>query len=93
MSYLILKKRALDGPLLEYANFADGSFINLIKMNRPYKTGHCYTVYETTRSAFCSNGIFKDHESAKRKFDLMVRNGSYQSQLLERGETSHAVIK
>jgi hypothetical protein len=89
MSYLKLSKKALQGKLLQFANFEDGSFINLIEIDKPYKDGSKFTVYETTKSAFCSNGIFKTIEDAQKKFDLMVRNGSYESKLKEKGIVDH----
>ena len=85
MSYLKLSKRATQGRLLEYANYEDGSFINLIELDRPYKDGTRYSVHETTKSPFCSCGIFKDHETARRKFNLMVLNGAFESKLIETG--------
>lgn len=83
MSYLKLPKRIKNSPLLEYANFEDGSFVNLIELKKPYANGVKYAVHETTTSPFCSNGLFKDHNEAKEKFDRMVRNGSYKSELKE----------
>ena len=89
MSYPILPKRVFKSPLIEFANFEDGSFVNLIKLNKPYASGVCYAVYETTKSPFCSNGMFKTYEKAKAKFELMVRNGSYESKLIKRGLTGN----
>jgi len=85
--YPKLPKRVFNSPLIEFANFEDGSFVNLIKINKPYANGNSYAVYETTKSPFCSNGMFKTYEKAKEKFELMVRNGSYVSLLMERGLT------
>ena len=79
MSYLILPKKVFNSPLIEYANF-----VNLIKLNKPYANGISYAVYETTNNAFCSNGLFKTYEKAKLKFELMIKNHSYQSKVIER---------
>lgn len=87
--YPILPKRVFNSPLVEYANFEDGSFVNLIRLNKPYANGVCYAVYETTKSAFCSNGMFKTYENAKAKFELMVKNGSRESPLKNRGLTGN----
>lgn len=84
--YPILPKRVFNSPLVEYANFEDGSFVNLIRIIKPYANGYSWAVYETTKSAFCSNGMFKTYQSAKLKFDLMVKNGSYSSPFLCRAE-------
>lgn len=89
MSYLKLPKRVFNSPLIRYVNFEDGSFVNLIRLNKPYKDGTAYAVYETTKSAFCSNGLFKTLEDAQKKFDLMVRNGSYESTIKEQGITNN----
>ena len=89
MSYAILPKRAFNSPLLEYANFKDGTFVNLIKLNKPYANGLSFAVYETTKSPFCSNGMFKTYKKAKEKFELMIRNGSYESKLSKRGITTN----
>ena len=67
MSYLILPKRVFNSPLLEYANFKDGTFINLIKLNKPYANGDNFAVYETTNDPFCSNGLFKNYKKSKNK--------------------------
>ena len=53
MSYLILPKRVFNSPLIEFANFEDGSHVNLIRLNKPYANGIKYAVYETTKSPFC----------------------------------------
>lgn len=90
MSYPTLPKRVFNSPLIEYANFQDGSHVNLIRLVKPYANGISYAVHETTRSAFCSNGMFRTYEKAKAKFELMVRNGSLVSPLRDRGETGNA---
>lgn len=89
MSYPILPKRVFNSPLIEFANFENGSFVNLIKLNKPYADGRSYAVYETTKSPFCSNGMFKTYEKAKEKFELMVKNGSRESKLKNRGLTGN----
>jgi hypothetical protein len=89
MSYLILPKRAFNSPLIEYANFKDGSHVNLIRLNKPYANGISYAVYETTKSPFCSNGLFKTYDKAKEKFELMVHNAKYESELIERNTTQN----
>jgi len=89
MSYLILPKRVFNSPLIEYANFEDGSFVNLIRLIKPYANGDCYAVYERTKSPFCSNGLFKTYEKAKEKFELMIRNNQYETKLRNRGLTNN----
>ena len=89
MSYPILPKRVFNSPLIRFANFKDGSHVNLIKLNKAYVNGNIYAVHETTKSPFCSNGMFKTYEKAKEKFDLMVHNGSYESELVELRNTTN----
>lgn len=89
MSYPKLPQRVFNSPSIQYANFEDGSFVNLIKLNKPYADGTAYAVYETTKSPFCSNGLFKTLEKAEAKFNLMVKNGSQESPLRERGIIHH----
>lgn len=82
MSYLILPKRVFNSPLLAYSNFADGSHVNLIRLIKPYANGVSYAVHETTKSPFCSNGLFKTLEAATAKFELMTKNGASESALI-----------
>ena len=89
MSYLILPKRVFNSPLIEYANFADGSFVNLIRLNKPYANGVSYAVYETTKSPFCSNGLHISYELAKVKFNSMVHNAQSESKLINQGITNN----
>ena len=87
MSYPKLPKRVFNSPLLEYANFDDGSHVNLIGLNKPYANGIQYAVHETTKSSFCSNGMFKTYHKAKEKFLLMVNNAQFTSKLVSGGQT------
>jgi hypothetical protein len=89
MNCLTLHRRVFNSPLIEYANFKDGSHVNLIRLNRPYANGLSYAVHETTKSPFCSSGLFKTYKKAKEKFELMVNNGTYESELLNRGITGN----
>ena len=86
MTYLTLPKRVFNSPLIEYANFRNGTFVNLIRLKKPYANGDSYAVYETTRSPFCSNGLFKTIEEAEKKYNLMVKNGSKNNPVIKQGE-------
>ena len=92
MSYLILPKRVFNSPLIRYANFKDGSHVNLIRLIKPYANGNSYAIHETTSSPFCSNGLFKDFNKALEKFNLMVKNGSQVSDLTSSGITGNIEI-
>ncbi len=89
MSYLILPKRVFNSPLIRYANFKDGSYVNLIRLTEPYANGNSYAIHETTSSPFCSNGLFKDFDKALEKFNLMIKNGSQVSELISSGVTGN----
>jgi len=89
VSYLVLPKRVFNSPLIRYANFKDGSHVNLIRLIKPYANGHSYAVHETTKSPFCSNGLFKTYGKAKEKFDLMVKNAKSVSELIKEEAVSN----
>ena len=86
MSYPKLPKRVFNSPLIAYANFEDESFVNLIRLIKPYANGVKYAIYETAKSPFCSNGVFTTLEKAERKFNLMVKNAQTESKLVEQGD-------
>ena len=89
MSYLTLPNRVFNSPLIEFANFEDGSHVNLIKLNKPYANGLSYAVHETTKIPFCSNGMFKTIEQAQAKFNLMVKNAQSVSKLIKQDKTNN----
>lgn len=91
MNYPTLPRRVFNSPLIEYANFQDGSHVNLIKLIKPYANGAAFAVHETTKSAFCSSGMYKSYDLAKKKFELMIKNACYESPLRERGITNHSI--
>lgn len=93
MSYPVLPKRIFNSPLIKFANFKDGSYINLIRLNKPYANGVKYAVYETTKSPFCSNGLFKTYEKANEKFNLMIKNNLQITTLLKSDITSNFIEK
>lgn len=87
--YLTLPKRVFNSPLIKWANFKDGSHVNLIRLSKPYANGLSYAVHETTKNPFCSNGMFKTYEEANDKFNLMVNSGSKTSPLVNSGATGN----
>lgn len=82
---MILPKRVFNSPLIEYANLEDRTFINLIRLNKPYKNGDSFAIYETTKCTFCSSKLFKTYEKAKENFELMIKNSTHNVALKERG--------
>jgi hypothetical protein len=84
---MILPKRVFNSPLIEFANFEDGSFVNLIRLIKPYANGDTYAVYATTKCI--SSKMFKTYDKAKEKFELMINNGLLESPLRNRGVTGN----
>lgn len=74
MNYSDLPKRVFNSPLIAYANFADGSHVNLIRLVKPYANGWCYAIVNTTFSrASHPSGMFKTFKKAKDQFDLIIK--------------------
>lgn len=86
-----LPRRVFNSPCIEFANFEDGSHVNLIRLIKPYANGYSYAVHETTKSAFCSSGMYKTYDAAKKKFELMVKNGQSESPLRNRDVTGNPI--
>ena len=82
MGYIQLNKRQTTGKVLENIEFIEtniignknNSNIKLIQLDRPYKNGITYAVFDNTINAFCSSGLFKSLDVAYDKFNLMRRN-------------------
>ena len=84
-----LPKRVFNSPLIEYANFEDGSHVNLIRITPAYKDGAAYAIDETSTNPFCRGGLHKSYEDAKRKFNLMVRDAQHSSKIISQGVTGN----
>jgi hypothetical protein len=89
MSYLKLPKRVFNSPLIRYANFEDGSHINLIRLTKPYANGVEYAIHETTKSPFVSNKLIKKYEDAIKIFNHLVKNAQLVSSLVSSGVTGN----
>ena len=77
MSYLQLNKRQTTGEIIKEEHFVfegEKAFIKLIKLEKPYADGTAFAVYEDTKNAFCSNGLFVNEKMALNKYYLMLRN-------------------
>lgn len=72
LNRVALPERVFNSPLMHYANFQDGTFVNLIRLIKPYANGDSYAIYETTNSSACFSGLFKTRKDAESKFDFMV---------------------
>jgi hypothetical protein len=84
-----LPDRVFNSPCLEYANFSDGNHINLIRLIKPYANGNSFAIHNTTKSRFCSSGLFSSLERAKNKFDAMVILAHNESPLISQGKTNN----
>lgn len=84
-----LPKRAFASPLIWYANFADGSHINLIRLVKPYKNGMAYAIHETTKAISCKSGMFKTYDKAKDMFDRMVLSSEHTCKITELARTNN----
>jgi hypothetical protein len=87
--------RANNSPLLEYANFKDGSHINLIRFNplkrdgTQYKSGYKFVVSVQEFKKEQQILSFKTLEKAKEKFDTLVETAKSYKELLNEGKTSN----
>jgi len=73
---LTLNNRQKKGKLIAYCNFKDGTFVNLIKLDKPYKDGTRYSVFGYSNHPFMSDGLFKNILSAFEKYNILVSNGT-----------------
>jgi hypothetical protein len=87
--------RANNSPLLEYANFKDGSHINLIRFNplkrdgTQYKSGYKFVVSVQEFKKEQQILSFKTLEKAKEKFDTLVETAKSYKELLNEGKTNN----
>ena len=66
-----LPQRAFNSPCIEYANFTDGTYVNLIRLIKPYSNGVSFAVFSVTPPE-C--GLFKTEIRAKERFNKIVKN-------------------
>lgn len=69
-----LPKRALNSPLIQYVNFTNGTFINLIELTKPYANGVAYVVWDTTKEQFAG---LKAMDNAQLDFDIRKINARH----------------
>ena len=82
-----LPNRVFNSPLIEFVNFTDGTFINLIRLIKPYKNGFAYAIYETTNNPELKSGMFKTYELAKNQFEKFFKIEIYENGLINKGVT------
>ena len=84
-----LPARTRNSPLIEYANFVDGTHINLIRLNKPYANGQAYVIYNCTKSPYAKNRGFKTYQAAKDEFGRAVILGQAVSEIRNLGFTGN----
>jgi hypothetical protein len=89
MKTTTLPKRVFNSPLVEYANFTDGSHLNLIKLTKPYSDGIAYAIHSTSKNTLCSNGLFRSFKAAKEKFEKMVSIAREEVDLKDKSTIYH----
>lgn len=82
-----LPKRVFNSPLIEYVNFIDGTFINVIRLIKPYKNGYSYAIVETTNNPELKSGLFKNYDDAKKKFETYFKIEIFENGLRNKGIT------
>lgn len=78
-----LPRRVFNSPLILFANFHDGTSVNLIRLNRPYANGKMYAIHNNAENREKHNGMFKTLEKAKDSFYSVVREIDRESALLK----------
>lgn len=61
--------RTFNSPLINYANFSDGSSVNLVRLVKPYSTGISFVVFNNKTGDFKT---FKSESKALSGFTNMV---------------------
>ena len=82
-----LPRRVFNSPLIEFVNFNDGSFINIIRLTKPYKNGDAYAIYESTKNPELKSGMFKTYAAAKEKFEKYFKIEILENGLRDKGVT------
>jgi len=80
-----LTKRVFNSPLIRFANFKDGSHINLIRLNKPYSNGYSYAIHSTNSDC----GLCKTLEDGIKTFNLLIENHTKKSLLTSSGVTGN----
>jgi hypothetical protein len=86
MNQAKLPKRVFNSPLVRYANFENGSFVNLIRLIKPYANGNTYAISETTELHLNSSGLFKTYKKARKAFDMLVNLQKEMTDLVKEEE-------
>ena len=76
-------QRVNRSPLFKYANFEDGSHINLIKLFKPYKSGHSFGNSISSPKTAQRVRVFKTLNETENRFDELVNMAQKEKQLLK----------
>lgn len=86
-----LPRRVFRSPLIEFANFSDGTFVNLIKLTKPYANGQTYAVYHGVKDSPRPNRLIRSYDKAKELFEVSVKAMALNSPLRNRGLTGNSI--
>ena len=66
-----LSRRVFNSPLIKYANFMDGTSVNLVRLTKPYSDGRAYAIYYNKDMG---NGVMTiTLENALYRFNDLIR--------------------
>lgn len=85
-----LPKRTAQSPLLRWAIFEDKSYINLIRLYKPYADGFEYVIAESTPIDLGLKGKYKNFEEAISDFRDAVDDYKKASKITNTGITGNA---
>ena len=70
------------GALMNSTNFVNEFFINLIKLDKPFKDGRSYSVYDSINMPFYPVKLFKTFDSATEYYNELVIFRNKRSEIL-----------
>lgn len=74
-----LPNRVFNSPAIRCANFTDGNHVNLIKLIKPYATGHTYAVYSTISQTDCK--MYKTEQKATEQFNKLIDHSKLREEI------------
>lgn len=83
MNYKLLPKRVFNSPCLQHVNFDNNTFINLIRLIKPYANGMSYAIYNNNDVENCA--MVKTLEAAETKFENMIVDAVKKNVITSRG--------
>lgn len=75
-----LPNRVFNSPLISCANYTDGTHLNLIKLNKPYKNGDAYAIHSTDNPT--DSKMYKTAEKARAAFNNLVDHSKLREPII-----------